>query len=371
MILTELDAYYTRDKTATKADVGTVKALLQGRLAQAGVYDRCAGFIDGLPKDVSSENVAQAVANARIRDIKLRLAECLMSDGDARPLLAELAEAQTATLTVDKTQLQVDDLIRSAGERTIVHPALLNEAFGGGIPAGRFIVVMARPGLGKSLICCNLAGSFLHAGHATVHVINEESDAQIYFRYLSLLARVPLNNLQHPDPELREKFIRCAWDTAMSKRNGGLKNLHIVWGVTEMGAVEALAEKLSPGLIIVDQIRHMRYDGAESLHQSLEQTCQDLRELCVRRNLVGIGVTQAGEKAIDKMELSEGDVDGAKTGLQGACDAIVAMGATPEMRRLQQRCISVVRNKISGALSSFIVQLDEQRTLMTGGTKLR
>jgi hypothetical protein len=56
----------------------------------------------------------------------------------------------------------------------------------------------------------------------------------------------------------------------------------------------------------------------------------------MRPGLHGVGVTQAGMSAEGKPVLDLADIDGAKTGLQGACDAIIGLGKGPNDERSKQ-----------------------------------
>jgi hypothetical protein len=73
-------------------------------------------------------------------------------------------------------------------------------------------------------------------------------------------------------------------------------------------------------------------------------------------------VTQAGATAEGKQVLDLADIDGAKTGLQGACDAIIGLGKGPNDEAEKKRVMSICRNKISGTITQFPVFIDTQHT---------
>jgi hypothetical protein len=186
-----------------------------------------------------------------------------------------------------------------------------------------------------------------------------------------------LKNLTHHNSDTRNKCLRFAMDMAMEtdpqklaaiSRNTtprNMRNLHIAHGIYSYGAVRELVARLQPDLVIVDQLRHMgRGDGTMALHATLEQSMQELRAHAHEAGFTGVGVTQAGMSAEGKPVLDLGDIDGAKTGLQGACDAIVGLGKGPNDEAENKRTMSICRNKISGTISHFPVWIEPQHTLI-------
>jgi hypothetical protein len=166
----------------------------------------------------------------------------------------------------------------------------------------------------------------------------------------------------HHKADIREMSVLAAYAHAREHRNLG--NLHIVHGVYSYSAVRQLVQRLQPDMVIVDQIRHFGRGGDEALHQTLERVTQDLRAHAHEAGFTAVGVTQAGMSGEGKPVLDLGDIDGAKTGLQGACDAIIGVGKGPTDEVEHKRTLSVCRNKISGVITHFPVWLDEQHTLI-------
>jgi hypothetical protein len=165
----------------------------------------------------------------------------------------------------------------------------------------------------------------------------------------------------HHKADFRNECIQRAMDFAVEQRN--FRNLHIVQGIYNYGAVRSLVNRLAPDMVIVDQVRHFG-QGDDPLHVTLERTTQALRAHAHEAGFVGVGVTQAGMTGEGKPVLGLGDIDGAKTGLQGACDAIIGVGKGPDGDQTHQRWLSVCRNKISGIIDHFPVWIDEQHTLI-------
>jgi KaiC/GvpD/RAD55 family RecA-like ATPase len=227
------------------------------------------------------------------------------------------------------------------------------------------VIVFGRPGSGKTLVVCNLAAGFLLKGKVVLHIMNEESQEALTMRYLSLLCphgEGRLENLAHSREDVRTDSVNKAMAFCMEKRN--FANLHIAHGIYNYTAVRELVARLKPDMVIVDQVRHFGRGGDDALHVALERVTQDLRQHAHEAGFTGIGVTQAGASAEGKPVLDLADIDGAKTGLQGACDLIIGLGKGPTDEAEHKRVMSVCRNKISGVITHFPVYLDEQHTLI-------
>lgn len=357
--------YYTRDPVAMRVD----PVVLRGMLAGAAIHEKAVApvlaMLDSLPKDVSPNNVAHMVHTERQRHARLRLADALLEGRDPTAEMDALKALDRPAIITTNTQMGADDLLRHSADRVPIYPAKLNGVFAGGLAPGHTVVVFGRPGAGKTLVVCNIGAGFLMRGKVVLHIMNEESQEALTMRYLSLLcpsSHGMLSNLTHHIAANREECVRYAMAYVKEKRN--FDNLHIAHGVYSYAAVRELVARLKPDLVIVDQLRHMGRGGDDPLHATLERVTQDLRAHAHEAQFTGVGVTQAGASAEGKPVLDLADIDGAKTGLQGACDAIIGLGKGPTDEAEHKRTMSICRNKISGTITHFPVWIDEQHTLI-------
>lgn len=319
--------------------------------------------------DVSPENVAHAVQQARIREIRHRLAAALENGKPVDGFLEELREAEAPTLQQDKTQITLEDLRREVGDRTRIHPAPINAVFSGGFAPGHAGVVFGRPGSGKTMVAVNFGCSYLTQGKRVLHIGNEESGEALMMRYLSCLMYANatyrtlgrLESLTHQRQDVRDKALEASMTFAKTR---GADNLHIVHGIYGFPAVRDLVERLSPDFVIVDQLRHVGRGGGEALHEVLEAGMMQLRAHAHEARYAAVAITQAGHSGEGKAVLDLDDIDGAKTGLQGAADWILGLGVNADLRAKNQRVVSICRNKISGVIRAFPITVEEQHTLM-------
>lgn len=378
ILLTAITDYYERDPQAQWVDRAVLSGLLQAAASHPKAVAPLLKLLElvPMPAAVSAANVAAMVHANLVTTAKMRLQAALESGGDYQEQLQRLRELDRPAIVQMSTQMTAADLLRATAERTPIYPAKLNGVFAGGLAPGCVLIVFGRPGAGKTATVVNIAYGLLRRGKVVLHIMNEESQECLTNRYLSIMCQSQhgeLQNLTHHDLARRTLSVEFAMNLARETDPAklilvssdavprGFNNLHIVHGVYSYAAVRELVLRLKPDMVIIDQIRHFGRGGEDALHQVLERVTQDLRAHAHEAQFIGVGVTQAGLSGEGKAVLGLADIDGAKTGLQGACDAIIGVGcaAGPDAN---QRVISVCRNKISGVITHFPVWLNEQHT---------
>ena len=141
------------------------------------------------------------------------------------------------------------------------------------------------------------------------------------------------------------------------------------------GSVSALTkdvEEFTPAVVVIDQLRNMS-SPEEGMTQRLEANAIRFRNFISQYGLIGVSVTQAGDKSQKHGEdtpiwLSSGDVDSSRVGLPAQVDLMLGIGGNSEMLQRGQRAVSMVKNKCAtGALSreGFICQFDLARSIVT------
>jgi RecA/RadA recombinase len=350
-LIQEAVTYYERDAMAQWVDRAVLAGLIKAAAVHPKAVEGLLAMLEAVPPhgQVSAENVATMVHTAVQREARLRLAAACESGVGIREAMDRMRDLDRPAILSVHTQLDAAALLKATGDRTPIYPPKLNGVLAGGFAPGHCVIVFGRPGSGKTLVVCNLAAGFLLKGKVVLHIMNEESQEALTMRYLSLLCphgEGRLENLAHSREDVRTDSVNKAMAFCMEKRN--FANLHIAHGIYNYTAVRELVARLKPDMVIVDQ----------------ERVTQDLRQHAHEAGFTGIGVTQAGASAEGKPVLDLADIDGAKTGLQGACDLIIGLGKGPTDEAEHKRVMSVCRNKISGVITHFPVYLDEQHTLI-------
>jgi KaiC/GvpD/RAD55 family RecA-like ATPase len=247
----------------------------------------------------------------------------------------------------------IDDLVgtEEQGDLIPMYPKALNERLEGGLIRGHHVLVFARPEMGKTMFLVNLTRGFLRHGLKVLYLGNEEPVKLTFLRMVQRLAELT----RYEVLTRRDEAIEIA-------RQAGMKNLYmkqLTPGTPR--EVEALCEEVKPDVLIVDQLRHLsvgKTDG--NFVRQLEMAANAVRQIGSRQNALAISVTQAGESAAGKPVLDMEDVDFSNTGIQGAVDVMIGIGASKDDENAGRRVISLPKNKRTGRHDFFPVEVDIQ-----------
>lgn len=356
--------WYDNDKQSQSIDRALFEPLVHEVTSELKTADAAVVTLQALPIGVSIENALEALRASQRERLRMSIAEALLSgeEEEADELLAQYAELRRPTAAqLDDAEIIGSDLLdMDATAKMYIAPGALNKLLSGGMRTAQTILFLGRPGIGKTLLSMNAVAGLLHHSYTGVYFGNEEPTYKLKMRLISRLGDETLDALDHTSEDVRKASIARGLAKAIAR---GADKLKFVHGVTDPAVAEEHVRRHRPNFIVLDQIRHMKSHGKEGHVENLEAASRWLREVCSRYNMLGIGVTQAGASAEGKAVLDLDDIDGSKTGVQGAFDVICAIGANETMKQSGQRMISIVRNKVSGREGVwFPAQVDLQHT---------
>jgi len=125
--------------------------------------------------------------------------------------------------------------------------------------------------------------------------------------------------------------------------------------------IEKYIRKVEPDVLIVDQMRNLESSDTNRVLQ-LDAVARNLRNLGKKYNLYNFSLTQAGDSADNKLYLEMGDVDFSNTGVPGAADCMIGVGANREFLANGFRMLSFPKNKIGHTKEPVRVTLDSERS---------
>lgn len=316
--------------------------------------------------DVSAGNVARYILGVKRENAAFALAAQLANAGEISPENAELGRTLDRFLdllgddgekqedrvesTEGLTLKEVYDLsYGEEGEGFTIWPPSLGARLGT-VTRGHHIVVFARPEMGKTMTTLNLVAGLATTGNRILYVCNEEPVGDLYFRMACRL----LNRS-------RNEILGDLEGAHKAAKERGLEN--VIFRKLHPGTIREismLCSKLKPDVLVVDQIRNLQ-TKEDSRVNSLDTLAQGVRALASKHNLLAISVTQAGESAEGKAALGMTDVDFSNTGIPGACDVMIGVGATANDVTYGRRMISLPKNKTGGGDHAvFSVQCNTQ-----------
>jgi hypothetical protein len=147
----------------------------------------------------------------------------------------------------------------------------------------------------------------------------------------------------------------------------GYQNLIFVDSAnTTIAEIRKGIDDYKPTIVIVDQARNVIPNGkeGESKAGNLEKVFYQLRQLYKEKKVIGVSVTQAGDKdskgksLSDKMILEQSDIADSKYGVASQMDVMIGLGATNDMLSTQQAYLSVCKNKATNIHDGVQVTID-------------
>jgi predicted ATP-dependent serine protease len=237
-----------------------------------------------------------------------------------------------------------DNLIR-------LTPEILNERLGGGLAPGDSVVVYARPEMGKTGFVVHLTATAASAGHGVLYLGNEEPIDRTVQRTIASLTGQPTSVCAaHPVEALAGAQRRGLGNITFRDLDPGT-----------MAQIEGAIRQTRPRLVVLDQLRNILHKG-DSATVRMEDVQKGFRALAKRYAFTAVSVTQAGDSADGKTFLTMGDVDNSNTGVPGACDVMIGIGATYAMLETPRRGLSFPKNKIGHNHEGVIVSFDKARS---------
>lgn len=353
-----VEKWYDKDPDATAADVSIVRE--KGRvLLPPSHRDSLLGWYDDLDISASPLNVVDHLLAGKRQLVYLRLqAACSRADEesvtDAYNELAELQiitrESGTYSGDWHPTVQNVFEPMSEAGRIHLMPPQMDKRLR---VLRGDHIILIARPNMGKSLTWLNMVGALVMKGKKVCVFENEDPLPRDALRLMA-------NLLDRPTDLVEENQV-AAIEASMRR---GMNNVR--WRKGTPGTVEeidAWLEREKPDFVVVNQLRNlsMRGQSNNSMVSRLEALGTAVRVLASKHNCVILSVTQAGVSAEGKAVLSMSDLDNSKTGLPGACDHIIAIGATEEMEATGRIMFSFPKVK-GPRIEPFMLTTDPTRT---------
>jgi len=175
----------------------------------------------------------------------------------------------------------------------------MNESLEGGLAAKELAMVVAPPGVGKSLYLANQAARSVIDGHNVLYVSLEMSEDRVAQRMDSIFTQVKQSDLKHRRSTIIERFDK------IKKAKPNMGSLRIKEFPTKRATVSILrfflsllrnAEDFEPDVIIVDYLELLSTDATLKEYQAQERLAQELRGLAIEHKCLLWTATQTNRE---------------------------------------------------------------------------
>lgn len=350
--------YYSTDPSAVVVDRGLLVSSLYRRVSSEKVRQLLTNIINSLPKDTSGANVLKEVREHKLHVLGQQLAAALSDPNSSR--VGDLLFAyQTLLAGGDQVKavgeeeyrgVRLADIVKDKfdpKELIQIWPKELNDQIDGGARRGHHVLIFAPTEMGKTLFAINAVAGFLAQGMRVLYVGNEDPASDIIMRVATrLLSKTKHEIIAHPEDA----------DYELGKLNWN----NFVLTAMAPGTFERINRACASGgydVVILDQLRNIDVKSGNRT-EGLERAATEARNLARRHNVLVVSVTQAADSASGKLLLNRGDVDSSNVGIPGQCDLMIGIGATAQMEEMNQRMISLPKNKLSGNHAPIPIRVD-------------
>ena len=361
-IVKEIGNLYEKHKTLDKLTWKDIyQSLLNSRPAmtnsQKSMYNKLIGELQSDTIDMSEEVIKESIDRfykahtaKEIAAIAVDIYNGKLEDFEP---IKKLLEKQTSTIIKQHDFEEVENgcLGSTSTDRFVFPTGILANQIPLGLERGNLCFIFARPEMGKSSLVSFFDSKWLKEGRTIAYFGNEEPGRKIIRNHIRAIegeGDEQIDSLEYP---------LDAWESVQE----GFKFLGC--SGKSIGDIERYVEQYKPDIVVIDQLAKVGIKGKfDAGHEKQKALAYAFRELVIKHNCLGIGVSQASNDATDKMYLTYDMMDGSKTGVPGECDVIIGIGkGTPNNVDERRRCITVSKNKINGWHGSIFVEFDHKR----------
>lgn len=233
----------------------------------------------------------------------------LLKEGKIGDIEERIRKAMLVSRHVDVGQLYFDDLDNRYHrqfdvDKRVKHPMVFtsfSESMGGGLAPKELAMVIAPPGVGKSLYLVNQGAMALKQNKKVLYISLEMAEDKIAQRFDSVLTMVPAQRLKDFNSFAMVKDRLGKVKAKYSESNLVIKEFPT--GQLNVNQIRALLVTLRlhhdfvPDVIIVDYLELLRPNRViDAEYQAQERIAQELRGLAMENNLLVWTATQTNRQ---------------------------------------------------------------------------
>ena len=296
----------------------------------------------------------RAVYNAILSSIKIIDGKDSKYTQDAIPSILSDALAISFDNSVGHDYIEDSetryDFYHKQEERIPFDLEILNKITKNGLPKKTLSVVMAPPGIGKSIFLCHCATNVLKQNRNVLYITLEMAEERIAERIDANLLNVSLSEIESLDKDTYLSKV----NKIAKKTTGKLIIKEYPTSSAHVGHFRALLEELKikkgfkPDFICIDYINicacQRIKNGSDKSYAYVKAIAEEIRGLAVEYNVPILSATQ-----VNRDGMNNTDIDMTNTsesiGLPQTVDMLFALIETEELAQLNQQIIKQIKNR--------------------------
>jgi len=244
-----------------------------------------------------------------------------------------------------------------------------NKITDGGICDKTLNVLMAGPGVGKTLAMCHFAASYLSQGKNVLYITLEMAEERISERIDANLLNVALQDLKDLPKESYDKKVERV-------RSGTSGKLIVKEYPTAQAGVSHfrhllnelnLKKNFQPDVLIIDYINicisnRVKPGGNVNSYAYIKSIAEELRGFAVERTIPIITATQINREGFSSSDVGMENV-AESFGLPATADLFLALITSEELEQLNQIMVKQLKNRYSDLATNrrFVVGVDRAK----------
>ena len=239
----------------------------------------------------------------------------------------------------------------------------------GGIPKKTLNIILAGTGVGKTLMMCHFAGSYMMQGKNVLYITMEMAEERIAERIDANLLNVSLNDLEQLPKDSYNKKV----DRLRNKTQGKLVVKEYPTSSVHAGHFRHLLNELKmkkkfvPDIVFVDYLNicassRMRMGGSVNSYAYIKAIAEELRGLAVEFNIPIFSATQTNRTGYTSSDVGLEDTS-ESFGLPATADFMFAAISTEELEDLNQLMVKQLKNRYGDPATHrrFVVGIDRSK----------
>jgi len=247
---------------------------------------------------------------------------------------------------------------------------MLNSITRGGVPKKTLNIVMAGVNVGKSLVMCHLAASYLAQGKNVLYITLEMSEERIAERIDANLFDVTLDQIEALPRDVFDSKVK----KIAAKTQGKLIIKEYPTAAAHSGHFRALLNELKmkknfiPEIIFIDYIgicssaRVKGLSGSVNTNSFVKAVSEELRGLAIEFNVPIWTATQVNRMGMNSSDPNMTDIADSFA-LTGTADFMISLTETEQLEKLGQYMVKQLKNRYNNKTSNnrFIVGVDKSK----------
>jgi hypothetical protein len=247
---------------------------------------------------------------------------------------------------------------------------MLNSITRGGVPKKTLNIVMAGVNVGKSLVMCHLAASYLSQGKNVLYITLEMSEERIAERIDANLFDVTLDQIEALPRDVFDSKVK----KIAAKTQGKLIIKEYPTAAAHSGHFRALLNELKmkknfiPEIIFIDYIgicssaRVKGLSGSVNTNSFVKAVSEELRGLAIEFNVPIWTATQVKRMGMNSSDPNMTDIADSFA-LTGTADFMISLTETEQLEKLGQYMVKQLKNRYNNKTSNkrFIVGVDKSK----------